>query len=185
MTGSSMGDALPFASRSHVAAPLTPVASRATALPLAGRDRTGWRIAALALILRACYGRSATIEQLHVLMWYLRDEQNAVILRRTWEQTDQAPRALRAFDPLLDDTLALARAAGLIEQQKNGRQVLSAAGATLADSMRSRELMDVEQRALTDLGRISESRMWEKLGSPGQELARKSSAWASILSRSN
>lgn len=36
--------------------PLDPVASRLTRLPLPGRDRAAWRLAALALILQACRG---------------------------------------------------------------------------------------------------------------------------------
>lgn len=170
-----MTDPLPFSSRPDVRAPLTPVASRATALPLAGRDRTAWRIAAVVLILRACRGKSATLEQLHVLMWYLRDDRNAAVLRSAWDRTDGALRSLRAFDPLLDDTLALARAAGLVEQTGTGRQVLSVAGGTLADNLRAGETMETEQRRLADLGGISESRMWERLGRPGDDLTRRSS----------
>jgi len=168
--------ALPFGARVHTPAPLTPVASRPTAMPLAGRDRATWRLAAVCLILRSCRGRSATIEQLHVLMWALRDEANAAIVRELWDNST-ASQALRAFDPLLDDTLALARAAGLIKQRPNGRQVLSAAGGSLADSIRDTEgLMEGEQRLLAHLGgNISETRMWERLGVPGRQLQGRSS----------
>jgi hypothetical protein len=168
--------ALPFGARVRTPAPLTPVASRSTALPLPGRDRASWRIAAACLILRSCRGRSATIEQLHVLMWALRDEANAAIVRELWDDS-RAPRALRAFDPLLDDTLALARTAGLIEQRPNGRQVLSEVGGRLADSIRATEgLMEEEQRLLAHLGgNITESGMWQRLGSPGRELRERSS----------
>jgi hypothetical protein len=168
-------DALPFSSRPDVRTPLTPVASRRTALPLPGRDRTAWRIAAVVLILRACHGRSATLEQLHVLMWYLRDDSNAAVLRSAWDRVDGAPRSLRAFDPMLDDTLSVARGAGLVEQKGTGRQVLSAVGGRLADNLRSGELMEIEQRRLTELGSISETRMWERLGRPGDDLTRRSS----------
>jgi len=155
--------------RPRRATPLTPVASRRTPLPLAGRERTGWRLAALLLILRACRGRSATLEQLHVLMWYLRDDANATTLLAAWNGPDSAQRSLRAFDPLLDDTLSLARASGLVEQQQTGRQALSAPGGVLADALRSEGLMDVEQRLLVQLGSISESGMWRRLGEPGSQ----------------
>lgn len=154
--------------------PLTPVASRRTALPLAGRERTGWRLAALILVLRACRGRSATLEQLHVLMWYLRDDANASTLLAVWNGPNSARRTLRAFDPLLDDILSLARASGLVQQQPSGRQVLSAAGGTLADALRSEGLMEAEQQLLVQLGNISESGMWQRLGEPGsQRLSRR------------
>lgn len=160
--------------RPERATPLTPVASRHTPLPLPGRERTGWRLAALVLILRACRGRSATLEQLHVLMWCLRDDANAATLLAVWNRPDGAPRSLRAFDPLLDDILCLARASGLVDQTQTGRQALSAAGGTLADTLRSEGLMAVEQRLLVQLGNISESRMWQRLGEPGsQRLSRR------------
>ena len=160
--------------RAEHSTPLTPVASRRTPLPLAGRERTGWRLAALVLILRACRGRSATVEQLHVLMWYLRDDANAATLLAVWNGPASAQRSLRAFDPLLDDILSLARASGLVEQQQSGRQALSAAGGTLADAFRSEGLMEVEQRLLVQLGNISESGMWQRLGEPGsQRLSRR------------
>jgi hypothetical protein len=168
--------ALPFGARVHTPAPLTPVASRSTALPLPGRDRATWRLAAICLILRSCRGRSTTIEQLHVLMWALRDEANAAIVRELWDDS-RAHRALRAFDPLLDDTLALARASGLIQQRPNGRHVLSEVGGRLADSIRDTEgLMEEEQRLLAHLGgNITERGMWQRLGSPGQALRERSS----------
>lgn len=162
---------LPRAERATL---LTPVASRRTPLPLAGRERTGWRLAALVLILRACRGRSATVEQLHVLMWYLRDDANAATLLAIWDGPANAQRGLRAFDPLLDDILSLARASGLVEQQQSGRQALSVAGGTLADTLRSEVLMEVEQQLLVQLGNISESGMWQRLGKPGsQRLTRR------------
>lgn len=146
--------------------PLTPVASRPTPLPLAGRERTAWRLAALLLILRACRGRSATLEQLHVLMWYLRDAGNSAKLLEAWNRPEGALRSLRAFDPLLGDTLSLARASGLVEQQQRGRQVLSVGGGRVADVLRSEHLMDMEQRLLVQLGPISEAGMWRRLGEP-------------------
>ena len=155
--------------RADHATPLAPVASRRTPLPLVGRERTGWRLAALVLILRACRGKSASLEQLHVLMWYLRDEANAVTLLAIWDSPDSAQRSLRAFDPLLDDLLSLARAAGLVEQKPSGRQALSATGGRLADAIRSEGLMETEQRQLAQLGGISEARMWERLGRPSDQ----------------
>ena len=57
---------------------------------------------------------------------------------------------------MLDDTLAVTRAAGLIEQ-RNTRQALTQAGETLALRIRQTEgVMEWEQRLLKDLGTISE-----------------------------
>jgi hypothetical protein len=157
---------LPLGGRARTLAPLAPVASRQTAVPLAGRERIAWRLAALTLILRSCHGRSATIEQLHVLMWSLRDAGNTETLQRAWNDAT-GRTAFRAYDPLLDDTLSLARAVGLVEQLKTGRIKLSELGARVANRIRDEVgLMDDERRALADLGNISESNMWKRLGTP-------------------
>lgn len=160
---------LPFEGRSRALAPLTPVASRPTAVPLAGRERIAWRLAALSLILRSCRGRSATVEQLHVLMWSLRDAPNAEALHQAWD-TATSHGAFRAYDPLLEDTLSLARAVGLVAQASSGRMALSDLGASVADKIRDEgELMLEERRALAHLGTISESAMWKRLGTPEKQ----------------
>jgi len=107
-------------------------------------------------------------------MWYLRDDANAATLLAVWNRPNGAPRSVRAYDPMLDDILSLAHASGLVDQKQTGRQVLSAAGGTLADTLRSAGLMEVEQRLLVQLGNITESGMWQRLGEPGsQRLSRR------------
>lgn len=134
-------------------------------LPLPGRERIAWRITSVLLCLAACHQRSASVEQLHVLSWAVRDEHNAEALIAAWEHRAGAARLLRAWDPGLDDTLKLAGASGLITQRANGRQELSESGARVV--MALRELggaMDSERRLLASLGRLTESGMWERLG---------------------
>lgn len=155
--------------RGNVAPPTTPVASRVVDLPLPGRDRTGWRVSALLLVLYGCHGRSATVEQLHVLLWALRDDRNAIEMWRVWEGAPGAPRILRAFDPDLDDTLAIARAAGLVDQRPNGRQFLTDLGASVVRRIRDEEgLMESERTLLARLGTVSETSMWKRLGRPSR-----------------
>lgn len=134
-------------------------------LPLPGRDRVAWRISALLLCLDACRGGSATVEQLHVLSWAVRDSRNAEALLDAWEDHPGAVTPLRAWDPALDDTLSLARASGLITQRPNGRQEMSESGARVVTAIRvSSTVMDSERRLLASLGRVTESGMWERLG---------------------
>jgi hypothetical protein len=168
---SSWEHLLPLGGRGHVTAPLTPVASRSVEMPLAGRDRAAWRLATLLLILRSCRGRAASVKQLHVLTWALRDESNGQTLLQRWNEA--RPRGvLRAYDPVLDDTLALGRAAGLIAPTRTGRIEMSPEGGRVVDSIRATEgLMEDELRFLARLGTISESRMWERLGIPDREAA--------------
>lgn len=158
---------LPLDGRSRRdSAPATPVASRTTALPLAGRDRTVWRLAALALILSKCRARTASLEQLHVLMWSLRDLRNAEVFRSTWHSGDVSSRILRAFDSLLDDTLMVARATGIVSQNTNGKQVLTEVGSRFVRKIQTEGLLEAETRLLSDLGSINESGMWARLGKP-------------------
>ena len=146
-------------------APSGPLTMASVPLPLPGRDRIAWRIAALLLCLDACRSRSATVEQLHVLSWAVRDPHNADVLLDVWEDSPGAVRPLRAWDPALDDTLRLARASGLITQRPNGRQELSETGARVTAAVReSGAVMDSERRLLASLGRVTESGMWDRLG---------------------
>ena len=145
--------------------PIGPLALATVPLPLPGRDRIAWRITSVLLCLDACRGRSATVEQLHVLSWAVRDQHNADALVASWERRAGAARLLRAWDPGLDDTLKLARASGLITQRTNGRQELSESGARVVAAVRaSGAAMDSERRLLDSLGRLTESGMWERLG---------------------
>lgn len=142
-----------------------PVASRPTPLPLPARDRAGWRLSALTLALRACRGQSATVEQLHVLMWALQSAANADEFMRAWNRGSATPRVLRAFDVRLDDTLNLGQAAGLLEQTPSGRYKLTQTGTLFADRIRAeRGLMEVEQDLFASLGSITEAGMWQRLG---------------------
>lgn len=140
----------------------------ASPLPLAGKDRAAWQVAGLLLCLAACRGNSATVEQLHVLTWAIRDRRNEERLYAVWQRMPGAPRVLRAWDPLLEDSLRLARAAGLINLSSTGRQVLSDSGDRVVRAIRSspEPPLQEEQMALARLGRISESSMWARLGRP-------------------
>lgn len=134
-------------------------------LPLPGRDRVVWRVASLLLCLDACRGSSATVEQLHVLSWAVRDKHNADALLAVWEGRAGAIRPLRVWNPSLEDTLKLARASELITQRPNGRQALSDSGARVVAAVKAtRAAMASERRLLGRLGRLTESAMWERLG---------------------
>lgn len=150
-------------------APTAPVAARLTPLPVPATERQAWRVACLLLALRSSHGRSSTIEQLHVLFWALRSEENGRRLSAAWEDAPGSIRVLRAFEPHLEETLTIAREAGLIEQRANGRQALTDLGARVVDRIRDEEdLMDAEKQRLAGLGQISTSQMWQRLGTPSR-----------------
>ncbi|MFG1611054.1 hypothetical protein [Actinoplanes sp. NPDC049265] len=139
---------------------------QAVPMPLPGKERAAWRVTALALCLAGCRGQSATVEQLHVLSWALRDVSNGARLLEAWDAHDPTV-SLRAWDTALDDTLKLAQAAGLVDAQPNGRRKLTDLGKTLVAAVRnSDDLMIEEQQLLAGLGQISEIAMWRRLGTP-------------------
>jgi hypothetical protein len=146
--------------------PLGPIAIADSPLPLAARDRTPWRVAILILCLAACRGHSATVEQLHVLSWALRDRRNEAHLLSIWQREPGAPRLLRAVDPFLEDSLRLARAQGLVRQTSTGRVTLSDVGEMLMGYLRNatNTVLEEEQQSLARLGSISETSMWNRLG---------------------
>jgi hypothetical protein len=146
----------------------SPLSIEQVPLPLPGNDRAAWRVAALVLCLAGCRGQSASVEQLHVLAWALRGEENAKRLLNVWNGEPGAPSILRVWDNSLDDTLKLANAAGLVDAQTNGRRKLTSRGKNLVAAIRgdAEELMRDEQAFLASLGLISETAMWRRLGTP-------------------
>ena len=140
--------------------------ARDVALPLQGRDRAAWRVASLLVCLAACRGGSASLEQLHVLTWAVREPGNGRELRAVWEGADGAPPVLRAWNSTLEDTVRLAEAAGLTEMTPTGRVTITAEGREVVRALRNDAArpLEQEQQFLASLGSISERGMWRHLG---------------------
>lgn len=145
--------------------PLGRLELEASPLPLSARDRATWRVASLILCVAACRGRSATVEQLHVLSWTLRDPRNEAELTAKWFNGGSTP-PLRAWDPYLGDSLSLATAQGLLAKAASGRVALSDAGETVVRLIRNAKdgVLANEQQTLVRLGSITETSMWRQLG---------------------
>ncbi|GAA1694239.1 hypothetical protein MMUR_28340 [Mycolicibacterium murale] len=136
-------------------------------LPLAARDRIAWRIAALALCLFHCRSHTASIAQLQILFWSLRDPRNANALLSHWRgergfELDSSASA----DPALLDTLRLAEAAQLIELQGSGKYKLADAGERFAEALSASDpiTLDQEQAFLREISPITEAGMERHLG---------------------
>lgn len=147
--------------------PTTPVRLRRVALPLDGAERFQWRMAAVLVALAACRGRSATVDQLHTLVWAINDPSNATVFREAWEGVTP-PRRARGYVSGLLQTLRVAQAEGLVEQATNGRQKLTTKGVAFVEEMRSGgvDLGDGDE-LLTDLSPISSAEMSRRLGEQG------------------
>lgn len=126
-------------------------------------DRDEWRLAALALALNACRGRSANYEQLHVLIAALREPDIANKMLRAWQ--DANSEAFRAYTHGLGRVVALSAASGLVVVQ--GERIrLTDLGRDLVASITAlgEEAMANERQFLDQLRPISSSGMWERLG---------------------
>lgn len=142
----------------------TPVRLRYAPLPLDGSERFQWRLAAVLLALSACRGRSATVEQLHTLVWALNDPANATALESAWNATD-LPRRIHGYVSGLLQTLRVAQVEGLVEQAANGRQKLTEAGISFVSTMRSSNVtLGPGDDFLSSIRPITSTEMWRRIG---------------------
>lgn len=144
--------------------PTAAVRLRRVALPLQGAERFQWRLAAVVVALSACRAKSASVDQLHTLVWAINDPSNAEILRAAWEGRTPSRRP-RGYVSGLLQTLRIAQAEGLVEQQANGRQTLTAAGIQFVAEVRAAEVdLGEGQEFLLSIAPISSAEMDRKLG---------------------
>lgn len=117
--------------------PSTAARLRYVPLPLAGARRYQWKTLLLLAALARCRGRSATVPQLHTLVWAIADDDNARRFELAWGNTGAEP--FRRYTPDLLQILRVAQADGLVEQQNSGRQKLTRAGESILELFASRE----------------------------------------------
>lgn len=149
-------------------APTAPVRLRRVPLPLDGAERFQWRVAAVLLALSACRGKSASVDQLHTLVWALNDPANAEVLRLAWEGQALSRRA-RGYVSGLLQTLRIAQVEGFVEQAASGRQKLTDLGIAFVEEIRREGLsLGPGDQLLSQLSPISSTDMARKLGGPAK-----------------
>lgn len=137
---------------------------RRVALPLDGSKREAWKLSIVVLCLNFCRSNSATIEQLNVLSWAVRDASNAAEFRDAWQDKTNF-QFLRAWDESLQRTVRLGISAGLTEWTKTSRVKLTENGLSLARKLLSQPEAFLTERAfLASFGNFSTSGMWSHLG---------------------
>lgn len=143
-----------------------PVTLRRVPLPLAGSFRYQWRLTAVLVSLAACRGGAASVEQLHTLVWALRDEASALQLRDVWNQSaTSSARRLRGYVPGLTQTLLVAQAEGMVEQNTTGRQTITVAGRELIEKFRENDgSLGPQEAILLELAPFAAASMWRRLG---------------------
>src|SRR5713226_491637 len=70
--------------------------------------RPQWRVALLVLMLEKCWGRRATLGQLHVINWALRSRENLSNFLQQIEGHFRPGKALVRFEPSLNRAIDLA-----------------------------------------------------------------------------
>lgn len=143
----------------------TPIRFRHRPDPIPGDLRLGWRLPVLTLVLDQCRGKTANLEQVHLLLWSLRTEAGRKLIAR-WFAGDRRPDdPIVRYDPTLTRTIALAVATGLVKRNRNQTLTLSHQGQDIASAVRSQEgaLVD-EKRALNALPKgITQTRVRQML----------------------
>jgi hypothetical protein len=105
-----------------------------------------WRISIICLILQHCRMTAATLVQLHVLNWALRDQTTrAAFLDALRGGLTDAP--IVRIDPSLNRAVDLAIGEGLVNRSSQGRLVLGQRGATLAQRVLSDDAIFVDEKA--------------------------------------
>lgn len=138
---------------------------RRVPLPLAGNDRYPWRMLSTLTALEACRGAAASVEQLHTLVWALRDERNAVVLLSEWHRQAARTSVFRGYEPDLLGTLRVAHSDGLVTQSSTGRQQLTDAGRSLlAEFRESGGSLGRQEDLISTLSPIAAAAMWRRLG---------------------
>lgn len=150
---------------------------RSVPLPVDGNQREVWKLSIALLCLKHCRSNSATIEQLGVLTWAVRDEDSASEFRTAWQNRANL-EVLRAWDDTTRRTLKIGMASNLIQWTRTSRVKLTESGEALASKIITDHEAFVQEIAfLASFKNFSTSAMWSHLGeiSPAQKLLFKDS----------
>jgi hypothetical protein len=125
---------------------------------VAGDLRSRWRVALLLLLLDRCHGRSATLEQIHVVGWALLDEEGRQQLSAAISG-DRLPDAFVVrFDPSWSRAIDLSVGEGLTEWKENtGRLRLTGVGRGVADGIWAMEDAFTGEKEFLRARRISQA----------------------------
>lgn len=104
----------------------TTMVNRAVIIP--GDLRAAWRIAALLMLLDRCHGRSATLEQVHVIGSAMLNEGTQALFSAAIDGERDPDSVIVRYDPAWARAVDLAVGLGLAEWTTTGRVALTTAG---------------------------------------------------------
>ncbi len=146
-----------------------PIVFRPRPRLIRAEQRIPWRIGLLCLTLSRFNQNSATVGHLHTLSWAMRSHRSRESFLSVWDGRRLAGELLTRMDPNLPVTLNLAVVRGLAAvKAANQRIGLTQAGIdTAAQILNEPGLFVSETEFLTRLGRLSDSRMDQRLAAAG------------------
>jgi len=124
---------------------------RASARALPADMRAEWRIPVLVLMLSKCRGRTASLKQLHILNWALRDPDAWPAFHRAYIGKPRPGDVTLRFDPTLDRTIDRAIGDQLVEWTHNGRLRLKTEGDRFAEILQHGEVLAEAQSRLASI----------------------------------
>lgn len=116
--------------------------------------RLGWRISALTLILDQCRGKTANLEQVHLLTWALRSAETRELIARWFDGSQRPDDLVVRFDPSMTRTITLCVAGGIVRWNANHTITLLEPGIELVSDVRgAADVMGPEKAFLSMLPR--------------------------------
>jgi hypothetical protein len=121
--------------------------------PLLGTLRPEWRIPTILLLIRKCRGAIASLEQLHVLNWAIRDADSRETFLAFRAGEIEPDQAIVRYEPALNRAIDLALGLRLLTWTDAKRLALTKAGlALLARVDEDAEVLHTEKSFLDELG---------------------------------
>lgn len=136
---------------------------RPAAVP--GDLRSRWRVALLALLLDRCHGKSATLEQVHVVGWALMEDQGRRHLSDALDGNLRPDAVIVRYDPAWSRAADLSVGEGVTEWvPETGRLRLTETGRAVARSLWEEESIFVEEKEFLHGRLISQAAIQRMLG---------------------
>lgn len=125
---------------------------------VAGDLRARWRVALLLLLLDRCHGRSATLEQIHVVGWALLDDEGRQQLNAALSNDRRPDAFVVRFDPSWSRAIDLCVGEGLAEwKQNSGRLRLTDVGRQVVNGLWSMDQAFTVEKEFLRGRRISQA----------------------------
>lgn len=118
--------------------------------PVLGSLRPVWRIPTLLMLIRKCRGAKASLEQLHVLNWAMRDERSQHVFLAFLSGEATPDEAVVRYEPALNRALDLALGQKLVAWTDAKRLTLTEKGRDLLTSIDAQDDLLSEQKAFLE-----------------------------------